>query len=305
MASAQELGYPWHKIPKLVYQQKCRLDCDKCSMGCPFGAKWTSRLFVEEACRNGAVLMAGATARRVLVDKYRAIGVEYTYGGRQQRAFADTVIVAAGGIGTPQILRRSGITRAGYDFFFDPLIVVWGVIDDLDGGREFPMAAGHHFRDEGFILTDLVSPRWVYWLFAAEVLRFDRLTAHSRIAPVMVKVRDELGGYITARGGVRKRLGAIEAERMRSGCEIAQEILRNAGARSIFMSRRMATHPGGTAKINDVVDANLQTEIDNLFVCDCSVMPEAWGLPPVLTILALGKRLGKHLTVASPVAAAG
>ena len=46
--------------------------------------------------------------------------------------------------------------------------------------------------------------------------------------------------------------------------------------------------------LNDVVDSNLQTEYEGLYVCDCSVMPEAWGLPPTLTIVALGKRLSKH-----------
>jgi choline dehydrogenase-like flavoprotein len=53
--------------------------------------------------------------------------------------------------------------------------------------------------------------------------------------------------------------------------------------------------PGGTAKINDVVDTDLKTAIDNLYVCDCSVMPKAWGLPPTFSLIALGKRLAKHL----------
>ncbi|MBE9524746.1 MAG: hypothetical protein IMY76_06580 [Chloroflexi bacterium] len=44
------------------------------------------------------------------------------------------------------------------------------------------------------------------------------------------------------------------------------------------------------------LDSNLKTEFNNLYVCDCSVIPEAWGLPPSLTLLALGKRLGMHLT---------
>ena len=48
-------------------------------------------------------------------------------------------------------------------------------------------------------------------------------------------------------------------------------------------------------KIGELVDANLKTRIDNLYVCDCSVIPEAWGLPPTLTLLALGKRLARHL----------
>jgi choline dehydrogenase-like flavoprotein len=49
-------------------------------------------------------------------------------------------------------------------------------------------------------------------------------------------------------------------------------------------------------KVGDLLDSDLKTEYDNLYVCDCSVIPEAWGLPPTLTIIGLGKRLAKHLT---------
>ena len=49
----------------------------------------------------------------------------------------------------------------------------------------------------------------------------------------------------------------------------------------------------------DILDSDLKTEYDNLYVCDCSVIPEAWGLPPTLTIIALGKRLAKHLSAES------
>lgn len=296
MESAQDLGYDWRKIPKLVYQEKCRPDCDKCAMGCPYGAKWSSRMVVEDICSNGSTLLANAEVKRVLVENRAAVGVEYTYQGRRHEAFAKIVIVSAGGIGTPQILRRCGIKNAGTDFFFDPLVIIMGVIADLDGGKEFPMAAGLNFSDAGYIMTDLASPRWLYWLFAAQVFRFDKLGTHRRIAPIMVKAKDELGGHLTDRGAVRKRLGDVETRRLKSGCERAQKILARAGAESIFNSRYLAAHPGGTAKINDVVDSNLETKIDNLFVCDCSVIPEAWGRPPALTLLALGRRLGKHLT---------
>ena len=57
----------------------------------------------------------------------------------------------------------------------------------------------------------------------------------------------------------------------------------------------LASHPGGTVKIGQLVDTNLETEYRNLYVCDCSVIPEAWGLPPELTIVGLGKRLARHL----------
>jgi choline dehydrogenase-like flavoprotein len=295
MDSARNLGLEWNKLPKIVYQDKCRPNCDKCVMGCPYGAKWSSRMYVEDAYANGSILVTGAHVKRVLQKDHTASGVEFNHQGTQLQAFAKTIVLAAGGIGTPLILRQSGIQNVGSNFFFDPLIFVLGTVDDLNGGKEFPMAAGYNFHEDGYVMTDLVLPRWLYWIFTAQVFRFDRLPAHSHTLPIMVKARDELGGHLTKRGGVRKRLTEIEHKRLMSGYEKARQILSNAGARNIYKTWYLAVHPGGTVKINDVVDSDLKTEIDNLFVCDCSVIPEAWGLPPALTLLALGKRLGKHL----------
>lgn len=296
MDSARDLGYGWNKLPKIVYQDKCRLDCDKCILGCPYEAKWTSRMQIDEACENGSVLITGADVKCVLRDHHNALGVEFSHQGDRHRTSAKTIILSAGGIGTPLILRRSGIQDVGSNFFFDPLIFAIGEVDDLKGGKEFPMATGCRFHDDGTMLADLVLPRWLYWLFTAQVFRFDRLPAHRRSLPIMIKARDELGGHLTKQGGVRKRLGEIEQKRLVNGYEHARKILVNAGARNIYKTWYLAVHPGGTAKINEIVDSNLETEIDNLFVCDCSVIPEAWGLPPTLTLLALGKRLGKHLS---------
>jgi choline dehydrogenase-like flavoprotein len=295
MDSARDLGYEWDKLPKIVFQDKCRPNCDKCVMGCPFGAKWTSRMYIEDACANGSVLLTGAHVQRVLQEDHTASGVEFTYHATQHQAFAKIVVLAAGGIGTPLILRQSGMHDVGADFFFDPLIFAIGAVDNLDGGKEFPMAAGHNFHEDGFVMTDLVLPRWLYWLFTSQVFRFDRLPDHSRSLPIMIKARDELGGHLTDRGGVRKRLSKIEQQRLMTGYERARKILHNAGARNIYKTWYLAVHPGGTVKIGDIVDSNLETEIENLFVCDCSVIPESWGLPPSLTLIALGKRLGKHI----------
>ena len=296
MESSRDLGFEWNKLPKIVYQDKCRQNCDKCVMGCPYGAKWTSRMYVEEAGKNGAVLLTGAQVKRVLQEHHKALGVEFMHQGSLHHALAKTIILAAGGIGTPKILRQSGINNVGNDFFFDPLIIASGTVDDLNGGKEFPMAAGGHFHEDGYMMTDLVLPRWLYCIFTAQVFRFDRLHAQRHSLPIMIKARDELGGHLTKRGGVRKRLSEIERKRLLGGYEKARKILTNAGARNIYKTWYLAVHPGGTAKINDVLDSNLKTEIDNLFICDCSVIPEAWGLPPSLTLIALGKRLGKHLT---------
>ncbi len=297
MASAQDLGYAWNPLPKLVFQDRCRAGCDLCTVGCRHGAKWTARMAVEEAVAEGASLVTRARVSRVLLEDGVAVGVEYRKEGAWRTLRADRVVVAAGGIGTPAILRSSGVPRAGRDFFFDPLVLVMGAGNERHGGREFPMAAGVCLEDEGCVLTDLMWPRWLALLFTAGVLRLDRLLDHSRSLAIMVKIKDDLGGRLTEGGGVRKRLSKGDRARLRAGTERARKILTHAGARHVYTTRFTATHPGGTAKVGDVVDADLQTEHANLFVCDCSVIPESWGLPPTLTILALAKRLAKHLTV--------
>lgn len=296
MESAQQLGYKWDKLPKFVYQDKCLPECDKCNMGCPYEAKWNARMYIDEAIKNGAILVNRAKVRRVIVENNLATGVEFSIAGNNYKSFAPKIIISAGGIGSPVILRSSGIKNAGYEYFFDPLIAVMGTVDDIKGGKEFPMASGIHMEDEGYVMTDLIWPKWLYQIFTAEVFRFDRLFSHSHTLQIMVKAKDCLGGRLTNSGGVRKSLTEGDQKKLLRGYGRAKEILRNAGARHIFKSWYIAAHPGGTVKINDIVDSNLQTEYDNLYVCDCSVIPEAWGLPPTLTLIGLGKRLAKYLS---------
>lgn len=295
MASARDLGYDWGPLDKLVFQDRCRADCDLCFPGCPYGAKWTSRVFVDEAVEDGAVLATRTRVRRVLIENGSVVGVEAVANRKRRRFNAPRVILSAGGIGSAEILAASDCEEVGGNFFFDPLVAVIGTLPTVEGGREFPMATGIRLREEGCVLTDLVWPRWMYQLFVSGTLRFDRILAHKHAAVIMVKIRDDLEGWLTSRGGIRKRLTPADRSRLRRGVDHARRILTNAGAKHVFTSRILATHPGGTAKVGEVVDSNLQTGVTGLYVCDCSVIPESWGLPPTLTILALGKRLGKYL----------
>jgi hypothetical protein len=208
---------------------------------------------------------------------------------------APRIIVAAGGIGSPIILRASGIREAGYDFFYDPLIIAMGAVNDIRGGREIPMAAGIHLEDDGIVMTDLTLPKILYTSFTAAVLRFDRLLAHPRTLQIMIKIKDSPGGRITDSGGLRKGLSEGDRRTLKIGYNHARSILMNAGARHIYKSWYIAAHPGGTVKINDIIDSDLKTEYDNLYVCDCSVIPDGCGIPPTLTLIGLGKRLAKHL----------
>ena len=295
MTAARSLSLDWHKLDKMIRPEACRSGCWRCVYGCPFGAKWTARDFIDEACRHGAQLVDRARVLRVLVDNGRAAGVEVERDGKTSSVAAPVVVLAGGGLGSPRLLHSSGLGPRHAPFFSDPVVAVMGTVDDIEGGAEVPMAAGLHLAEEGVALADLTLPQPMYAAFAMQVGRIDRLFAHGRTLSMMVKIRDEIGGGVGPRWA-DKTLQAGDRRKLAHGVGLAKAILREAGAHHIFKSWHFAAHPGGSVRIGEGVDANLQTKTPGLFVCDASVIPEPWGLPPTLTLLCLGKRLGGWLS---------
>jgi choline dehydrogenase-like flavoprotein len=291
-ALAQRLA--WRKLDKMIRPQTCRTGCWRCVYGCPFGAKWTARDFLDEAILSGAELLDNARVDHVIVENGRAMGVRYRRDGVPHEAMATNIVLACGGIGSPQLLHRSGLHPARSAFFSDPVIAVMGQVDDIDGGAEVPMAAGLYLEEEGIALADMTLPKPMYQAFAAQVGRMDRLLSHAQTLSVMVKIRDDIGGGIGPHW-VDKTLTPADRRKLAAGVGMARDILRAAGARKIFKSWHFAAHPGGSVRIGEGVDSALQTATAHLYVCDASVIPQPWGLPPTLTLLCLGKRLGSTL----------
>ncbi|MBX5481986.1 MAG: GMC family oxidoreductase [Myxococcaceae bacterium] len=295
LQSAADLGFDWRPLPKFLNQSRLggRL---MGTYGAPtYDAKWTARVFVSEAVARGATLITHARVRRVFKKRHTARSVEVIYRGRARAVYARKIVLAAGGLGTPVILQASGLRRAGRTLFCDPLVAVAGTLPGPSHGQELPMTAGALFPDDGYLLADLSLPPWLYALVAGEVGRVDRLAAWPHTGMVLVKIRDELKGRVNRNGTVRKPLSEADRQRLAEGTDRAKAILAHAGARKIFHSWTFAAHPGGTAPIGRVVDADLQTELKNLYICDASVIPEPWGLPPALSLIALGKHLAVRL----------
>ena len=304
MSSAGELGYDWEPFKKFIDPEKCKPGCSDCMLGCKHGAKWTAADYVAEAMDKGAVLLNRVTVREVIIENGLAVGVKgMSASNTPLEVRAKWVIVAAGGMGTPVILQRSGIPEAGQGFFCDPLRMVYGVPRDKGPGTASapPMSVGtyEHHDEDGFILSPIIEPRM---LFAVSVgLRNPRYLPACRnygsMLSIMVKIRDDMGGRVNLDGSFSKPLSYDDRLKLDKGTRVAERVLEKAGCevKDIFYSIDRGAHPGGTARIGQVVDENLKTEIENLYVCDTSVIPEPWGLPPVLTCIGLGKRLAKHL----------
>jgi choline dehydrogenase-like flavoprotein len=294
--AAQDLGFAWHRLDKFMDQDAWRPEFKFGYYGDPHRIKWSARMYVEDAISGGATLIDRAKVKKVIVENGKAVGVEYSKARKTYTASADNIVLAAGGIGTPVILRNSGIHEAGYNFFSDPLITVCGTLKDIQTqANEIPMSAGVHMESEGYLMTDMHVPPLTHMAFSAQVLRMDKLFAFRHTVRIMVKVKDTLSGHLTDKGGVRKKLATEDREKLLHGYMNAKNILEAAGAKNIYKTWYFAAHPGGTAKIGEIVDSSLKTKYDNLYVCDCSVIPEAWGLPPTMAILALGRYLARNL----------
>lgn len=297
MWAAKELGYRMEPMPKFVNTGKCK-KCGMCICGCARGAKWTALDYLKEASQDNTEILYDTIVDQVIVQNGKVRGVKGTSPNGSIEIVSDVVVLAAGGLETPVILQKSGIVDAGSGFFADLLIYVFGVTKGLDQFRGPQMAlVDHEFqKSKGFIL----SP----YLYPDKSVYFDEFGDKATNLPekglvgMMVKIADEPVGQVYPDGSISKPVTEQDWARLNEGASISKEILIKAGANSksiLISTTPEGAHPGGTAAIGKIVDKDMQTKIDNLFVCDASVFPTSPGLPPILTIVALAKRLAKKL----------
>jgi choline dehydrogenase-like flavoprotein len=273
-------------------------------IGCRCGAKWNAAEWVDEAVGGGAELRTRARVDRVTIEGGEATGVEGRLGGTPFRVRAKTVVVAAGGIGTPRLLQASGLPGPGEGLTMDATLMVYGFVREEGIGREPPMTWSYEDTAAGYMLSTLVDPWLLYPIMAGLKSPRHALTwpRWGNALGVMVKLKDEVSGGVFPDGRIRKPLTPSDRERLGQAEEVCRKILARAGAEpsSVFSTPLRGTHPSGTVRIGTHVDTDLATPVRNLYVCDASVFPEALDRPTVLTIVALGKRLAKHLAPVIP-----
>jgi len=294
--AARSMGHAMENMPKFIDLERCK-SCGHCSMGCVNGAKWTALKSLEDARQFGAEVRLQTTVQKVIRDNGRAVGVLARGPHGQVEIQAETVVLAAGGIGTPVILQQSGVSEAGTGLFIDILVNTYGLADDFGMMNEPQMALVdlEYHHDRGFLLSSYINhPREMR---AIELGLAGLTLPASRLIGMMTKISDDSSGRVFPDGSISKAVTPADQVKISEGTRISSEILVKAGARpdSIRYSVPQGAHPGGTAAIGRVVNEHLMTGVKNLYVCDASVLPQSPGMPPILTIVALGKRLGREL----------
>lgn len=279
--AAQNLGFETQRMPKFIDPDMCK-PCGQCTSGCDRNARWTSVKYLQEATESGAKIIEGTQVTEVTFQEGKVTGVK----SGDEEFKADVVILSAGAISTPRILNKTGI-RAGDNLFVDTFITVGGALKKIKFVKEVQMNALIKLDDI------ILSPHY-------SAILLDKLkpfkARKNDILGIMVKIKDEPSGRVTMDSVVKyntlKDVGLLS-----QGAAMAGSILKDAGvdACTLVSTYPRGAHPGGTAAIGEVVDVNLETEIPGLYVADASVFPFVPGAPPMLTIIALAKRLAKHI----------
>lgn len=275
----EELSLQPVVTPKFLRCEKC-IGCGHCAIGCPTGAKWDTRELLEEAVGAGAELITGCTVKKLLIADNRVVGVQARHHGQAKTFRADVVILAAGGMGTPEILEKSGIA-CPETFFVDPVLCVAAPIAGYH--QEHQLLMPFISQQDGYIL----SPYMDYLSFFFNKKWYKPM---ENIVSIMIKQADDAQGTPT-----HKTLTAHDKEVLARATEQSRQILLTLGAKEedIFLGTLNAGHPGGMLPLTEREKDSLHNEKlpENLYIADATLIPKAMGNPPILTILALSKRI--------------
>jgi len=283
----EEMDLNPQPTPKMGNYERCK-HCGRCVFGCPLNVKWDSRHFLQEALAKGTKLITGCRVNKIKIENGKAKGV--TARKRLTSIFlpADLIILAAGGLGTPVILQNSGIDcEAG--LFVDPVLCVATEWQDALQNKEVAMP--FFVQQDHFML----SPYFDYLSFFFN--KNWRMPSRN-ILSLMIKLSDNNKGRIVGKK-VDKTLTDQDKKHLQRGVDLSREIFEKLGIKkqALFLGTLNAGHPGGMLPLTEKEAQTFHhsTLPENLYVADATLIPKSLGNPPIITIIAIAKRVSNLL----------
>ena len=276
------------RAPKFIDFKKCTR-CGMCaSRLC--NAKWTPLNYLEEKNENSIILN---NFEVIDIKKENEIFLIETIDVKndKKRTFkGKKVIVSAGGINSPRILNSIlDNEHIGKNLFIDTFITVGGFLSNANLNNSIPMSI--YKKYDGFLLSSHYS-KLLYDEIKKE--KKEKSIDSKDVYGLMIKIKDENNGAV-GMNYAYKDITKKDKELLSKGFKEASDILHDIGIDKIYKTIPRGSHPSGTCAVGKVVNKDLETEIEGLYVCDASVFPSSLGLPPILGIIALGKRLSNIL----------
>ncbi|HEX4465272.1 MAG TPA: GMC family oxidoreductase [Solirubrobacterales bacterium] len=324
----------WQSAPLRRNAPGCRGAC-QCAIGCPNNAKGGVHLnALPQACEAGARIVTGIQVQQVLSEAGRASGVlARRADGSEVRISAPLVIVAAGAIPTPPLLRRSGLGRhprlgrnlsihpaTGITAGFEQAVVPWSGVMQSVGIEEL-------HESEGVLIEATGSPPGMGAIsapgYGTHLLgRLDRAADRAMIGAM---IADEPSGRVFGSRApiVSYRLAKTDERRLAVAIEAMARVMLAAGANDVELGggappvrseteleaamqhldvrrlRLAGFHPSGTAAAgSDPTRHPVDPEgrlrgIEGVWVADGSILPSCPGVNPQISIMAMAAGVGE------------
>lgn len=305
-----------YKCSPLVRAQKnCRYedgnDCIECLSGCRIDSKQSAAITVlPKAMDKGLQLISEFDVQTVKNDgKDVYVTGQDKYG--DIRTFKSRYITfASGAIGNSKILLNSGFGKKnpniGKEFYSHPQFMTLGIFDKKINSHKGPFQAmksdDPNFRINRFKLENVFAPPVAISMllpgFQGKHLRY--MKKITQMACIEVAIRDQNPGTIkvnrNGRAIVDKRVDARDMETRKKGLEAIHNIFNSTGAVEVVDGafgiglHLMGGCGMGTSPTNSVVSPEFNFHgFNNMFCADSSIFPNAPGINPSLTIMALSK----------------
>jgi choline dehydrogenase-like flavoprotein len=324
MAANRAGGLKPFRLPLAIDFRRC-LRCDTCpGYLCPNGARRSSAHLAQRTAEGGRLrVMTGAEAEAFCKDgagKVSGVRVLDRASGRRAEYRAQRYALAAGAIGSPALLLRSGIggplVGCHYMFHLSPIVVGF-FAGRTEADSTFVKQVGfadYYFGTKRFahklgLIQSLPAPGPLMMAKAggghlpAGLARFLR----GRMLPLVGIVEDlpNPANRVTLGkdGGINltHAFSPYDLERGGRLGRLMSQILRRAGAlfcmKKVFPSEEHVAHQCGTLRFG-LSPAHAVADPDcrvfgqpNLFVVDGSVFPTSLGVGPALTIMANALRV--------------
>lgn len=316
--ACERLGYKWHYLRK--GQDDCAHergnDCIACLGGCHRDSKQSALVgYIQKAEKEGLEIIPEVMVESIEVNNERArvFGVK---DNRQVEYYSRNLILAGGAFGTTALLLKSGFRKKlpalGKYFSSHPQWMTFGIFDEPVNAHKgyFQTVASKDpgFRHKGFKLENVFAPPVsVAMLFNVTGTRHQQMMSnYTKMACIEVAIRDENIGEIAVnkkgRLIVKKPLTDSDKKKRDDGLDTVVTILKTSGAREVVRSPYyFGLHlMGGCAMGTDAAKSVVNPEFNvhgfkNLFIADSSIFPNAPGINPSLTVMALAEKLSEKL----------
>jgi long-chain-alcohol oxidase len=249
-----KLGWHVDAMPRNVRKCAQGKECGYCPFGCRVGAKQSvTKTWLSDAGAAGTRIIVRTKVQRVLIERGAARGiVGRTVEGHRITVRARAVVVSAGAIHSPALLKRSGLENEniGKHLKLHPAAVVFGVFDEelkpWAGVMQALYSDQHRYLDDGYGLKYETAAEHPHIFIPYSPWRGSRehfllMEGMSSTVPIGVLLRDRDGGEVRIGSDgepiVRYKLSPFDADHLRTGLDGAAQILEAAGARRIFSSQ--------------------------------------------------------------------